>query len=177
MKATKIVATIGPASESIETIEAMIRAGADVFRLNFSHGSAEEHTRRAAHVREAARRTGREVAIMGDLQGPKIRVGKFAEGRVYLEPGARFVLDAALDSTAPLGTAEVASLDYKQLPADVRPGDTLVLADGLLSVRVEAIEGTCVVTRVLVGGELSNNKGINKVGGGLSAPALTAKDL
>lgn len=177
MKATKIVATIGPASEAIETIEAMIRAGADVFRLNFSHGSPEEHAGRAANVREAARRVGVEVAIMGDLQGPKIRVGKFAEGRVHLEPGARFVLDAALDSKAPLGTAEVASLDYKQLPEDVRPGDTLVLADGLLSVRVEAIEGSRVVTRVLVGGELSNNKGINKVGGGLTAPALTAKDL
>lgn len=177
MKATKIVATIGPASESVEIIEAMIRAGADVFRLNFSHGSAEEHAARARAVREAARRVGVEVAIMGDLQGPKIRVGKFVDGRVHLDAGARFVLDASLDSKAPVSTAEVASLDYKQLPGDVVPGDTLVLADGLLSVRVEAIEGSRVITRVLVGGELSNNKGINKVGGGLTAPALTAKDL
>lgn len=177
VKATKIVATIGPASERVEIIEAMIRAGADVFRLNFSHGSAQEHAARARAIREAAHRVGTEVAIMGDLQGPKIRVGKFAEGRVQLVPGARFVLDASLPSTEPLGTAEVAALDYAQLPQDVERGDTLVLADGLIRLQVEAVEGPRVITVVLVGGELSNHKGINKVGGGLSAPALTAKDL
>ncbi len=177
MKATKIVATVGPASESVEILTHLIEAGADVFRLNFSHGSAEEHVRRASAIREAAQRAGREVAILGDLQGPKIRVGKFAEGKVELKPGARFVLDASLDSKAPIATAEVASLDYKQLPDDVQAGDVLVLADGLIRLSVDAVEGARILTTVVVGGELSNNKGINKLGGGLSATALTPKDL
>jgi len=177
MKATKIVATLGPASDTVDIIAAMIEVGADVFRLNFSHGTPEDHAGRAARVREAAARVGREVAIMGDLQGPKIRVGKFEHGKAILEAGDPFVLDAALDNKAPVSNSQQASLDYKELPRDVRAGDTLLLADGLIQLAVTRVEGDKVHTLVVHGGELSNNKGINKLGGGLTAPALTAKDL
>ena len=173
-RATKIVATLGPASSSPETLERMIRAGVDVVRLNFSHGTASDHIERAALVRDVARRAGREVAIMADLQGPKIRVGKFEGGKTLLEPGQLFILDGAMSA---LGTNERVGLDYKELPRDVRPGDTLLLNDGLLRLRVQAVRGEEVHARVEVGGELSNNKGINKAGGGLTAPALTAKDM
>ena len=173
-RATKIVATLGPASSDPALLEQMIRAGVNVVRLNFSHGKAEDHVERARLVRQASERAGREVAIMADLQGPKIRVGKFAEGKVLLAPGAPFVLDAA--RTEP-GDLQGVGLDYKQLPRDVRPGDTLLLNDGLIVLTVEAVRGEAVHTRVKLGGELSNNKGINKQGGGLTAPALTGKDM
>ena len=173
-RATKIVATLGPASSSPAVLASMIDAGVDVVRLNFSHGSAQDHLDRAAMVRDVARRAGREVAIMADLQGPKIRVGKFDGGKTVLEAGAKFVLDAA---TTELGTSERVGLDYKDLPRDVKAGDTLLLNDGLLKLTVDAVRGAEVHTTVVVGGELSNNKGINKAGGGLSAPALTAKDM
>ncbi len=171
---TKIVATLGPASSSAEVLEKMIRAGVDVVRLNFSHGTAQDHIDRATLVREVAAKVGTVVAIMADLQGPKIRVGKFEEGKTQLVPGQQFILDAA--STAP-GTNERVGLDYKELPRDVRPGDTLLLNDGLLRLTVETVKGEEVHTTVVVGGVLSNNKGINKAGGGLTAPALTAKDM
>ncbi|MDD2609732.1 MAG: pyruvate kinase [Giesbergeria sp.] len=173
-RATKIVATLGPASSDIALLEAMIIAGVNVVRLNFSHGKAQDHIDRAAAVREAARRAGREVAIMADLQGPKIRVGKFAEGKVELVPGASFVLDA---SRTELGDINGVGLDYKELPRDVKPGDLLLLNDGLIVLSVDAVRGEQVHTTVQLGGELSNNKGINKKGGGLTAPALTAKDM
>ena len=173
-RATKIVATLGPASSSPEVLERMIRAGVDVVRLNFSHGTAQDHIDRASLVREVARRVGKEVAIMADLQGPKIRVGRFEGGKTMLEPGQRFILDGA---TTELGTNERVGLDYKELPRDLRPGDTLLLNDGLLKLTVDAVRGAEVHTTVVVGGELSNNKGINKAGGGLTAPALTAKDM
>ncbi len=172
--ATKIVATLGPASSDPALLEAMIRSGVDVVRLNFSHGKAQDHIDRAGLVRQAAQRAGREVAIMADLQGPKIRVGKFSDGKVMLETGATFVLDAS--RTAP-GDLNGVGLDYKELPRDVRPGDLLLLNDGLIVLKVEAVRGEAVHTVVHIGGELSNNKGINKQGGGLSAPALTAKDM
>ena len=173
-RATKIVATLGPASSSPEVLERMIRAGVDVVRLNFSHGTAQDHITRAGLVREVAERCGKQVAIMADLQGPKIRVGKFVAGKVMLESGAPFVLDAA--RTEP-GDLQGVGLDYKSLPRDVRPGDTLLLNDGLLMLTVERVVGDAVHTVVKIGGELSNNKGINKLGGGLTAPALTAKDM
>ncbi|NBS47721.1 MAG: pyruvate kinase [Betaproteobacteria bacterium] len=173
-RSTKIVATLGPASSDPALLEQMIRAGVNVVRLNFSHGKAQDHIDRAKLVREAAQRAGREVAIMADLQGPKIRVGKFAEGKVMLEPGARFVLDA--QRTEP-GDVHAVGLDYKELPRDVKPGDTLLLNDGLIVLTVDAVQGEQVHTTVKLGGELSNNKGINKQGGGLTAPALTAKDM
>ncbi len=173
-RATKIVATLGPASSTPEVLERMIRAGVDVVRLNFSHGKAQDHIDRATMVREVAQRAGKEVAIMADLQGPKIRVGRFAHGKVMLEAGAGFVLDAA--RTEP-GDLQAVGLDYKSLPRDVKPGDTLLLNDGLIVLVVDKVIGDAVHTIVTVGGELSNNKGINKQGGGLTAPALTAKDM
>ena len=173
-RATKIVATLGPASSDPALLEAMIRAGVNVVRLNFSHGKAQDHIDRARLVREAAQRAGREVGIMADLQGPKIRVGKFAEGKVMLENGAPFVLDA---SRTELGDIHGVGLDYKELPQDVKAGDLLLLNDGLIVLTVVRVQGEQVHTVVKIGGELSNNKGINKQGGGLSAPALTAKDM
>ncbi|MEY4979331.1 MAG: pyruvate kinase [Pseudomonadota bacterium] len=173
-RATKIVATLGPASSDPALLEAMIRAGVNVVRLNFSHGKAQDHIDRATLVREAAQRAGREVGIMADLQGPKIRVGKFAAGKVMLEPGMPFVLDA---SRSALGDIQGVGLDYKELPRDVKAGDTLLLNDGLIVLTVDKVIGPAVHTTVKLGGELSNNKGINKQGGGLTAPALTAKDM
>ena len=173
-RATKIVATLGPASSEPEMLEALIRAGVDVVRLNFSHGKAQDHIDRARLVREAAQRAGREVAIMADLQGPKIRVGKFAEGKVFLEHGQKFVLDAG---RVELGDIDAVGLDYKALPEEVKAGDVLLLNDGLIVITVDAVVGQQVHTTVKLGGELSNNKGINKQGGGLTAPALTAKDM
>ena len=173
-RATKIVATLGPASSEPALLEEMIRAGVNVVRLNFSHGKAQDHVDRARMVREAAQRAGREVAIMADLQGPKIRVGKFSDGKVMLEPGAKFVLDASRKEP---GDLLGVGLDYKELPRDVKPGDILLLNDGLIVLTVDAVRGDAVHTTVKLGGELSNNKGINKKGGGLTAPALTAKDM
>lgn len=172
-RATKIVATLGPASSTQEVLTRMISAGVDVVRLNFSHGTAQDHIDRAQLVREVARSVGREVAIMADLQGPKIRVGKFENGKIMLTVGERFTLDARCE----LGNQERAGLDYKELPRDVGPGDLLLLNDGLIVLQVERVVGEEIETIVKIGGELSNNKGINRQGGGLSAPALTAKDM
>ncbi len=172
-RATKIVATIGPASSSREVLKRMIEAGVDVVRLNFSHGKAEDHVARAALVREIAAECGRVVAVMADLQGPKIRIGKFAEGKIELQKGDHFILDAACE----LGNQEIVGLDYKELPADLKPNDVLLLNDGLIVLVVDRIAGSQIFTTVKIGGELSNNKGINRQGGGLSAPALTSKDM
>ena len=173
-RATKIVATLGPASSDPALLIEMLRAGVNVVRLNFSHGVSQDHIDRATAVREAAKIVGREVAIMADLQGPKIRVGKFAKGKIELLEGAAFVLDG--DRTE-LGDVDAVGLDYKELPRDVKAGDVLLLNDGLIVLNVTAVRGEQVHTKVVVGGELSNNKCINKQGGGLSAPALTAKDM
>ena len=172
-RSTKIVATLGPASSDPLVLERMLAAGVDVVRFNFSHGSAADHLERAQRVREAAARIGRDIAIMADLQGPKVRVGRFEKGRVMLRPGAPFVLDA----NAELGDEGSVGLDYKDLPKDVRAGDTLLLNDGLIVLDVERVDGSEIHTTVRIGGELSDNKGINKQGGGLSAPALTGKDV
>ena len=173
-RATKIVATLGPASSDPDLLEQMIRAGVNVVRLNFSHGTAQDHIKRAGLVREAAQRAGREVAIMADLQGPKIRVGKFAQGSVMLAPGQKFILDAA---RVELGDSGAVGIDYKALPREVKAGDVLLLNDGLIVLTVDAVKGEAVHTSVKLGGELSNNKGINKQGGGLTAHALTSKDM
>jgi pyruvate kinase len=170
---TKIVATLGPASSSPEVLERLVLAGIDVVRMNFSHGSSEDHLARATAVREIARRLGRTVGILGDLQGPKIRVGRFADGKITLAVGDIFILDARCQ----VGNQERVGLDYKDLPKDVKPGDILLLDDGRLKLEVDSVRATEIRTRVLVGGELSNNKGINRQGGGLTAPALTAKDM
>jgi len=172
-RATKIVATLGPASSTRDVLTRMLAAGVDVVRLNFSHGVAADHQERARLVREAAHSLGREVAIMADLQGPKIRVGKLADGKVTLKTGQEYVLDA----DCALGNAERVGLDYKELPRDVAPGAILLLDDGLIRLRVESVRRNEIFTRVEIGGVLSNNKGINRLGGGLTAPALTAKDM
>jgi pyruvate kinase len=173
LRSTKIVATLGPASSDPDTLERMVRAGVDVVRLNFSHGSADDHLKRAELVRDTARKTGRTVGIMADLQGPKIRIGRFKDGKVNLERGAMFVLDAACE----LGDETKVGLDYKELPGDVKPGDVLLLDDGKITFEVTRIAGSTVHCLVRQGGVLSNNKGINRLGGGLTAPALTAKDM
>ncbi len=172
-RSTKIVATLGPASGDREVLTRMIAAGVDVVRMNFSHGSAEEHLARAELVREAARTMERTVGIMCDLQGPKIRIGKFEKGKITLNKGEVFVLDAEIE----LGNQERVGLDYKELPRDVSPGSVLLLDDGRLVLDVQKVQGGQITTTVRVGGVLSNNKGINRHGGGLTAPALTAKDM
>jgi len=170
---TKIVATLGPASSSTEVLERMVGAGIDVVRMNFSHGTTDDHLARANIIREIAGRLGHTVGILGDLQGPKIRVGKFENGKITLVEGEKFILDAG----CPLGNQERVGLDYKDLPKDVKSGDILLLDDGRLKLEVGMVRGQEIHTTVLVGGTLSNNKGINRQGGGLTAPALTAKDM
>jgi pyruvate kinase len=173
MRSTKIVATLGPASSDPAVLERMVRAGVDVVRLNFSHGTAQDHENRAKLVKEIATKTGRTVAILCDLQGPKIRVGKFKEGKVNLEKGQKFVLDAGCE----LGDATRSGIDYKELPRDVGAGAVLLLDDGKIVLDVTDVRGEEVHTTVRHGGVLSNNKGINRQGGGLTAPALTSKDM
>ncbi|HXJ10319.1 MAG TPA: pyruvate kinase [Burkholderiales bacterium] len=173
LRSTKIVATLGPASSDPAILERMIRAGVDVVRMNFSHGTADDHLARAKLVKEIASKTGRTVAIMCDLQGPKIRVGKFKDGKVTLEKSRKFILDA----NCALGDAERVGLDYKELPRDVEPGAVLLLDDGKIVLDVTDVRGEEVHTVVRHGGVLSNNKGINRQGGGLTAPALTSKDM
>ena len=174
IRRTKIVATLGPASDRDGVLDELIAAGVDVVRLNFSHGSPEDHRRRLVAVREAAERHGRTVAALGDLQGPKIRIARFHEGKVHLAEGQPFVLDMSLARDA--GDAHQVGCDYPTLAEDVSAGDVLLLDDGRLELVVERVEAPRVHTTVRVGGTLSNNKGINKLGGGLSAAALTDKD-
>jgi pyruvate kinase len=173
MRNTKIVATLGPASSDPVVLERMMRAGVDVVRLNFSHGTTADHEARAELVREICRKVGRTVGIMADLQGPKIRVGKFKEGRIALAPGDAFILDAACE----MGDAQRVGLDYKELPRDVKAGDVLLLDDGKILLDVKEVRGAEIRTVTRHGGILSNNKGINRQGGGLTAPALTPKDI
>jgi pyruvate kinase len=171
---TKIVATLGPACSQAKQLEALIAAGVNAFRINFSHGDADDHRRVVATVRAAAERQGQSVAVLADLQGPKIRIAGFARGAVTLHPGDPFVLDPELDPEA--GTAERVGVGYPALPDDCTAGDTLLLDDGLIELRVDRIRGRQIQCRVIVGGRLSSRKGINRRGGGLTAPALTDKD-
>lgn len=171
---TKIVSTLGPATDEPGVLEKLIVAGVNVVRMNFSHGSAEDHLRRADMVRELSAKHNTYIAILGDLQGPKIRVARFADGPVQLEIGEKFALDASLERDA--GNQNEVGIDYKDLPKDVNPGDILLLDDGRVVLKVSSVEGLRIITEVVVGGKLSNNKGINRQGGGLSAPALTDKD-
>ena len=172
---TKIVATLGPATDKEGILESLIEVGVNVVRMNFSHGSAEDHAQRVKQVREYAEKHGRHVAVLGDLQGPKIRISRFEGGKINLAVGDRFTLDAGLDKNA--GSQESVGIDYKELPEDCQPGDVLLLDDGRVVLVVETIAGKKIQCKVQVGGVLSNNKGINRQGGGLSAPALTEKDL
>jgi len=171
---TKIVATLGPATESREVLRDVINAGVNVVRLNFSHGTAQDHIDRATMVREVSKELGVYVGILGDLQGPKIRVSTFKDGPIKLAVGDKFELDAELAKGE--GTQEKVGIDYKKLPQDVNVDDILLLDDGRVQLKVLSSTDTQVFTEVTVGGPLSNNKGINRQGGGLTAPALTDKD-
>ncbi|HEX5047959.1 MAG TPA: pyruvate kinase [Gammaproteobacteria bacterium] len=171
---TKIVATLGPSTDDPAVLEQLIVAGADVFRINFSHGTSADQTARAETVRRVAEKVGKHIGIMGDLQGPKIRIESFSSGRVILAEGGEFTLDSAMDPAA--GDRYGVGMAYRNLVNDVEPGDVLLLDDGLIVLEVESVEGTKIKTRVKQGGKLSDHKGLNKQGGGLSAPALTDKD-
>lgn len=171
---TKIVATLGPATSAPDTIEQMILAGMDVARLNFSHGTADEHRKRCHTVRQIAEKHGRYIAIMGDLQGPKIRIAQFKTGTVKLTAGQSFTLSNVYDHTA--GTDQIVGIDYPSLVADCAPGDELLLDDGRIILHVDRVDADSVYTTVTQGGPLSNNKGINRRGGGISADSLTDKD-
>jgi pyruvate kinase len=174
MKRTKIVATLGPATDDPKVLEAMFRAGADVVRVNFSHGSRDDHVKRVDLIRDLSARLGKDVAILGDLQGPKIRIRKFRDGPIALSEGDHFTLDVSLPETD--GDATRVGVTYEALPDDVSVGDVLLLNDGAITLRVTDVEGPRVACRVEVGGSLSDGKGINRLGGGLSARALTEKD-
>lgn len=174
LRRTKIVATLGPSTDRPGILEQICKAGLDVIRLNFAHGTADDHRRRARQIRQIAEKTRRHIGILADLQGPKIRITRFKEGKVFLEKDARFVLDVSLDPDS--GDRNQVGCLYPSLPADLMPGHVLMLDDGRVVLGVERIDGPRVECRVLVGGELSNHKGINLQGGGLSAPALTDKD-
>jgi len=174
VRRTKIVVTLGPSLDDADMLERVILAGAVVFRANFSHGDISTHETRINLVREIAAKHDRVVAILVDLQGPKIRIGRFQNKKITLQEGQTFTLDTALDENA--GNEEIVSLAYENLPRDVKAGDTLLLDDGRIVMKVVRTQSTKIECQVVVGGELSNNKGINKLGGGLSAAALTAKD-
>jgi pyruvate kinase len=172
---TKIVATLGPATQERGVIAAMVDAGLDVARINFSHGDRESQRAHVVAVRAAAQAAGREVGVLADLAGPKIRIESFLTGSVQLAEGAPFALDTALDANS--GSSTEVGCAYQGLPGDVRAGDALLLADGQIVLDVERVRGTRIQCVVRVGGELSNRKGLNRQGGGISAPALTDKDL
>jgi pyruvate kinase len=174
LRRTKIVATLGPATSDDDSIRRLIQAGTDVVRLNFSHGNPADHYQRANQVLRLAREVNRHVAILGDLQGPKVRTARFRNNKIQLHTGDHFTLDPTLDADA--GDEQAVGLDFPELGHDLVSGDTLLLDDGRIELMVENVEDSKINTRVIVGGPLSNNKGINLRGGGLSAPALTAKD-
>lgn len=174
LKRTKIIATLGPATDTDEMLEKMLKAGMDLVRVNFSHGDYEQHAHQVAKVRACAAQLGREIGVLADLQGPKIRIARFKEKSVNLQEGQQFILSATLAQEA--GDVTQVGIDYPQLIQDVREKDVLLLDDGRIVLNVNEIKGTQIICTVSVGGLLSNNKGINRLGGGLSAAALTQKD-
>jgi pyruvate kinase len=174
LRRTKIIATLGPSTDDPKMLDNIIDAGVDVIRVNFSHGTAEEQIDRVEKIRNRARAHGRQVGVLADLQGPKIRIERFKNRKVFLEEGETFILDTKLGNDD--GTVERVGIAYKQLPDDVKRGDTLLLDDGRIVLWVDESNDSEVICRVINGGELSDRKGINRQGGGLSAPALTEKD-
>ncbi len=172
---TKIIATLGPATDAVEKLMELFDAGVNMVRLNFSHGSHAEHKQRIEMVREAASKSNRIIGLLGDLQGPKIRVANFKNGKVQLKKGDVFTLDADLGDE--VGDETAVGIDYKELPRDVKKQDVLLLDDGRIQLIIDKVDGNKIICKVSVGGKLSNHKGINRLGGGLSAPALTDKDI
>lgn len=174
MRRTKILATIGPSSESKEILSKMVDAGVNAVRCNFSHGTEDDHRKRIQLIREVAKEKGVHIGILADLQGPKIRIAKFKDGKIILNNGSIFILDAEMNEGS--GDEKSVGIDYKQLPSDVKKDDTLLLDDGKIVLSIIKVEGAKIYCKVISGGNLSDNKGINKKGGGLSAPSLTEKD-
>lgn len=174
LRRTKIVITLGPATDNPEMLEQTLLAGVDVVRLNFSHGSHDEHQKRIEAVRTCAQKNNLVIGILADLQGPKIRIASFKSGKIILHPGQTFILDAKLSEND--GNEQTVGIDYKDLPNDVKKGDTLLLDDGRIVLSVTEVSEAKIICQIVVGGELSNHKGINRLGGGLSAKALTEKD-
>ncbi|MCK5885266.1 MAG: pyruvate kinase, partial [Alcanivorax sp.] len=174
LRRTKIVATLGPSTDNLDTLEQLFRAGLDVARVNFSHGNAEDHLNRIEMVKQVAEKTGRHVAILADLQGPKVRIARFRKGKVFLKKNATFVVDISLDPD--VGDQHQVGCLYKTLAEDVRVGNVLMLDDGRIVLGVDQINGPRIKCHVIVGGTLSDHKGLNLQGGGLSAAALTDKD-
>ncbi|MCL4157692.1 UNVERIFIED_CONTAM: hypothetical protein GTU68_048786, partial [Idotea baltica] len=172
---TKIIITLGPATDSEQVMSKLIDAGIDLVRLNFSHGTMEEHKRRVEMVRRISEEKNYHVGILGDLQGAKLRVGRFVNNKIILKVGDKFNLDAELDLES--GTQDVIGFTYKGLINDVSVGDTLLLDDGRIALEINAMDGKVIKTTVLAGGELSSNKGMNRKGGGLSAACITEKDI
>lgn len=175
LKRTKIIATLGPATDKPGELQAMFAAGVDLVRLNFSHSKVEDHKKRIAAVRDCEQQIGRVIGVIADLQGPKIRIARFKEQKIQLQPGDTFTLNAALDENA--GDQTQVGIDYKKLVDDVTTNDILLLDDGRIILKVALVEAQKIITTVIVGGALSNNKGINRQGGGLSAEFLTPKDM
>ncbi|WP_304985583.1 pyruvate kinase [Coxiella-like endosymbiont] len=175
LRRTKIIATLGPATDDPSILEEIINEGVDVVRLNFSHDSHERHKKRIEMVREAAKKQERVIGILADLQGPKIRISSFKLGKIKLKKGNQFILDADLPPVE--GTEGKVGIDYKNLPQDVKANDVLLLDDGRLKLIVQGVDGNKIICRVVVGGELSNHKGINRLGDGLSAESMTEKDI
>ena len=171
---TRILATLGPASDGPGVLEDLLRAGVDAVRLNFSHGNQDEHRARANAVRETAQRLGKEVGILADLPGPKIRIDRFEKSRVELQAGQQF--DLVADGSVELGNEREVGVSYAELPRDLNAGDVLLLDDGIVQLRVESIDGARIVTSVLNDSPLSDRKGLNRLGGGLSLGALTDDD-
>jgi pyruvate kinase len=172
VRRAKIVCTLGPASSTTERLAELVAAGMDVARLNMSHGDYADHERNLRAVREAAQGAGRPVGVLADLQGPKIRLGRFATGKEKLHVGATFSI--TVDDVE--GTVERCSTTYKGLPGDVLPGDLILIDDGRISLRATEVTDTDVITEVIVGGQVSNNKGINLPGVAVSVPAMSEKD-
>ena len=170
LRRTRIIATLGPATDAPGMLKKILAEGVDVVRLNFSHGIPDDHRARAAAARAAAAELGREVAVLGDLQGPKIRVERFVDGAVHLDVGARFTLDCRAD--APHGDVTRVGVGYLDLWRDVKPGDLLLLDDGLIALDVIEVVPEQVHCEVRIGGRLSDRKGINRQGGGLTVAAL-----
>lgn len=175
MRRTKIIATLGPATDDPAVLEGLFKVGVDVFRLNYSHQDCAQHEQRLHAIRSLSKKYNHAVGVMGDLQGPKIRIQNFGDGRVQLVEGAGFTIDTGMDSAA--GDEKHVGVSYKQLPQDVRVGDVLLIDDGRIVMCVKEVGEHTVHCEVVTGGELSNNKGLNLQGGGLSASALTDKDL
>ena len=175
LRRTKIISTLGPATDDLSILEEIIHEGVDIVRLNFSHGTHEKHKQRIEMVRKAAKKQERVIGILTDLQGPKIRISSFKTRKINLKKGELFILDAGLPPEE--GTEKSVGIDYKNLPKDVKVKDILLLDDGRLTLRVQSLKGDQIICRVIEGGALSDHKGINRLGGGLSAEAMTEKDI